>query len=134
MLIIDSETIMMLLLSRLTPKEAAPLLGSCKMLHSQWNISDTMSPSDYGRMWAEEYSKLYFPVKYGVDSIGRLLVCEYPSNVLLKTTITIMDERVYCFDDDFGVTKFTCSHKIRFFKQRGRKAVPIFSWHKTEIF
>jgi hypothetical protein len=134
MLIIDSETLMMLLLLQLTPKEAAPLLGSCKKLHSSCKGFETMSASEYARKWAKEYAKLYVSVKHSVVSIGRLLVCEYPRENLLKTTISIVDEGVHVWEEDFVRITYTCVHTIKFFKQGSvDKAVAIFSWNKTQL-
>ena len=134
MLITDSETLMILVLPLLTPKQAAPLIFSCKkMKNSQKKAWDTMSPVEYARFWAQEYASIWASVRYSVGSIGNCMVGEFPPDELLKTTIVLVDPKLY--KDNIGSIPYRFVYKIRFFFKKknsgGKRVFPIVSWSKT---
>jgi hypothetical protein len=114
MMDLDAHSTMTLLLPHLTPKEAAPLAGSCKLFWGQRHASKHLNSRECANIWFAEYEKFIFETEFVVRRIGKLLALHYRVDELLNTTIShepMTKDQVW---------------KIGFFEQK-KKPVPVFS-------
>ena len=123
-----SSDVMILLLARLTPKEAAPLASSCKALRAQKDAGRHFDAAEYARYWRSEYDKIFISNRGSMEGIRRGLISNYPFEYLSKISLVMNDYRWLVAEDGNSAETYIDEFKISFFEQRNlpRKAKSIY--------
>ena len=148
---LDANTTLMLILPHLTPKEAKPFTMSCKVLHeANKNCKSIfLDPQKFASNVIRDYKTLLASCEYINGQIGRLMLDNYPPQLLLPITINVgnyqefitmkntrsqYDEEAhthyyYGSDEDIEIL-CDCECRIRFFqsKKKPRVVSPVFNY------
>ena len=122
--------IMMLLLPRLTPKEAAPLTASCKDLYVQKDACKHLDAVQYAKYWHSEYDKIFMSSQGSMENVGRCLAQNYTFENLSRISIVMSNYQWLVADDGNSAETYVNEIKINFYAKNKspRKAKAIYCY------
>ena len=136
--LIDADTAMMLFLPHLTPKEAAPLIASCKLFWRSSRAVNTLDAKTFAARWIHHYDQIFASPEYASEAVGKLMVKHYTRAVLLDLTIVASQHQYRIAQDDSSSLNVLCKceRRINFYQTKNSKAIaPVcsFLWYGENL-